>query len=160
MLAPDNNPSKRQRLSAVLISMLLTMTVGMSLWVLRDLKCDADFHWGNGGEEEVVGYLLLGFCELVLPTLIIVVLPFILFVPPSFQMKRWPAMIGLAGLLPILLQALLLRQSPAHIWQDLYGSPGIYLLSESFAVIGCGVYLLLLHWLSSRSQEHSPPPQP
>ena len=158
MLA-DNNPSKRQRLSAVLISMLLTMTVGMSLWVLRDLKRDTDFHWGNGGEEEVVGYLVLGFCELVLPTLIMVVLPFILFVPPSFQMKRWPAMIGLSALVPILLEALLLRHGPARIWHDLYGSPGIYLLFESIAVIGCAVYLLLLRWLSSRRQEPSPPLQ-
>jgi hypothetical protein len=159
MLAADNNPSKRQRLSAVLISMLLTMTVGVSPWVLRDLMREADFHWGNGGEEEVVGYLLLGFCELALPTLIVAVLPFILLVSPSFQMKRWPAMIGLASLLPILLQALLLRHGPARIWHDLYDSPGIYVLFESFAVIGCGVYLLLLRWLSSRSHERSHPLQ-
>ncbi len=155
MLAADSDLSKRQRLTAVLISMLLTMTFGVSLWVLRDLIRDADFHWGNGGEEEVVGYLVLGFCELVLPTLMIVVLPFILLVSPSFQMKRWPVMIGLAGLLPVLLQAVILRHSPARIWHDLYDESGIYLLFEFFAMIGCGVYLLLLRWLSWRCQEHS-----
>lgn len=145
-----------QRLLAAMAAIIVTAALVTIAFVLRDLKRETDFHWGNGGEEQVVGYLLFGFAELLLPWVVLIVAPIVLLIPARFQQKSWPAMVGIATLLPLLLEGLLLRHGPSRIWHDLYDSPGIYLAYEVAALICCGVYLLLLRWLGLRKRMRSP----
>jgi hypothetical protein len=136
-----------QRLLAAIAALIVTAVLVTSAFVLRDLKQDNDLHWGNGGEEEIVGYLLFGFAELLLPWIALVAAPFVLMIPARIQQKNWPSMIGVAALLPLLLGGILLRHGLSRIWHDIYNSPGIYLANEVAAIVCYGMYLLLLRSL-------------
>jgi hypothetical protein len=139
-----------QRLLAAIAAMIVTAVIVTIVFVLRDLKEDTAFHWGNGGEEQIVGYLLFGSAELLLPWLVLFVTPIVVLIPPRFQHKSWPTMVWAAVLLPLLLEGLLLQHSPSRIWHDICDSPGIFLACEVVALTCCGLYLSLLRWLRLR----------
>ena len=141
-----------QRVLAVSAAMGFTVALGITLVVLRDSKRNTDFHWGNGGEEQIVGIFLLAATFSLLPTLLFVILPAILLTPVYFQRRRWLAMLGLAALVPLLVEGLLLWQSHVGIWREARVSSWLYVGPELFALICCAEYLLLLRWLEAKNR--------
>ncbi len=139
-----------QRVLVAMSALLVTAVLVTIVIVLRDLKRDRDFHWGNAGEEQLVGYFLFLFAGLLFPRMLLVVVPLVLLIPARYQQRNWSAMLGIASLLPPLLEALLLRHSPSRILHHIQDSPEIFLAFEVAALVCCGLYLLSLRWLGIR----------
>ena len=140
----DVSPWKRA--ASVVLSFSLTLAVACSSVVLRDVRRDQDFHWGNGGEEQIIGFLLIVGTPFLLCFMVIAISS-VLLIPPAVQSRRWPVLMGIAAVAPTTVECLLLRQSPLRMLHNLQDAWPIYGFVEFLALGCCGAYLLMLRWL-------------
>ncbi len=111
----DGNIEWWKRLLGALASTTVTLVACIAVFVWHDLKHNPGHHWGNGGEEQIAGFLLIACGFPLLITFFLVIVPLVLLLPARIQLDWWPAMMGFAALVPMLMEVVFLPQSPSAI---------------------------------------------
>ena len=130
---------------AVLLPTLLAMVFYAAV---RDyVRSPQDFHWGNGGEEQIVGATVIFGGLGALSTYVLFIMPLVLVWPVRSQLKHWYAFIAVALLwlplaLPVAGNARLI--DTLHDILHPFRRDLVWLL-EPFALLASGSYLFLLH---------------
>ena len=131
-----------------LLGFLLVTVIRDSMWMPQD------FHWGNAGEEQIVGYfaIVVGFGALI--TYVLFIAPLVLLWPVRSQLKHWYAMLLVSLLWLPPAGAVAGNARPEAMLHDLLHPfhPDILWFLEPFAPLACGVYLLLLHRAVKRAR--------
>ena len=138
-----------QRLLFALGALVFTLLLSIALCAIHDFSREPGLQWGNGGEIQVSGFILIVGGIVVLATYVLLVVPLVLLWPVASQRKHWYGMLCVAAIWPVLqLWIALLHEHPSikNIQQYL----PLYGRLQLFALCSCGSYLLLIHWQHRR----------
>lgn len=145
------------RLLLAFAAMFLASLAALVFIVLRDMLTHTDVSWGNGGEEQIVGYFAIYGGIGSLFTYIFFVVPLVLLWPVRSQLKHWYAilLVSLFWLPPAM--AFIGNRRAVDMLHDLLHPfhPHILWLMEPFAPLACGLYLLLLLHRTKRAKPTS-----
>ena len=139
-----------QRLLFGLGALVFNLLLMIALVAIHDFSHEPGLQWGNGGEIEMAGYILIFGGLAILVTYVLLVLPLALFWPVASQRKHGYAMLCVAMIWPPFLYGLLQHK---HLWmhiREVRQYPGLYGWPELFALCSCGYYLLLIKWQHRR----------
>lgn len=132
---------------ALIVVLLLTIV----LFVIRDYRREPNhFQWSNGGENQIVAFILIYDGLVILTTYVFFVVPLVLLSPTESQRKHWYAVLCVAIVWPPLLLGITLHGRLAILFQAVRRDPGPFGRLELLALCSCGCYLLLIHWQHRR----------
>jgi hypothetical protein len=127
---------------ALIFVLLLTIVLS----VIRDYRREPNyFQWSNGGESQIVAYILIFGGLVILATYVFFVVPLVLLWPAESQRRHWYAMLCVAMVWPPLLLGITMHGRPSLLFQEVRRSPGVFGWLELLALCSCGFYLLLIH---------------
>ncbi len=132
---------------ALIFILLLTIV----LFVIRDYRREPNyFQWSNGGESQIVAFILIYGGLVILTTYVFFVVPLVLIWPAESQRKHWYAMLCVAMVWPPLLLGITLHGRPSILFQTIRRSLSAVGWVELLALCSCGCYLILVHWQHRR----------
>jgi hypothetical protein len=137
-----------KRLLAVLTSIATSVAIGLLLVLLRDLKTDSDFHWGNAGEEQIVFFILF-ILRVPLLSAFLFIAPLAILTPINVQRRYWPLMVSVAALITLLLGGMFPSHSISQIFTEVRTEPWFFTGLELAVLSGCGAYVLFLRRFDS-----------
>jgi hypothetical protein len=145
-----------KRLLTGFVALVSTLLVAIISYTINDFRREPNLHWSNGGESQIVAYMLIYGGLIVLTTYFFFVVPLILLWPAESERKHWYAMLCVAMFWPPLLLGIIFRRDPLLILFDgIRHNPGILGWLELFALCSCGCYLLLIRWQQRRLERRS-----
>lgn len=133
-------------LGALIFNLLLTI----ALVAIHDFSYNPGLQWGNGGEIQMAGYILIFGGLAILATYVLFVVPLVLFWPVASQRKHWYVMLCIAMIWPPFLYGMLQHEHLSMHLKEIRQYPGLLKWPELFALCSCGCYLLLIHWKHGR----------
>lgn len=129
----------------VLVPMLLLMIVSATV---RDyIQTPQNFHWGNGGEEQIVGAIAIYGGLGALCTYVLFIVPLVLLWPLRSQLNHWYAFLLVSLVWVPLALSVAGNARPTdmlHSFLHPFHRDLVWLL-EPFAFLASGFYLFLLY---------------
>jgi hypothetical protein len=135
------------------LALLFTLLLTIALIAIKDFRREPNLQWLNGGEIQMVGYVLIFGGLAILVTYICFVVPLVLLWPVESQRKHWYAMLCVSMLWPPLLVGVAEWPSPSGFFGDLRADRSLYAWLELFALCWCGCYLLLIYRYHRRAKD-------
>ena len=139
-----------KRLLLAFGALLFTLLLPIASVTVRDFWREPELQWFNGGETQIVVFILLVGGLLILATYIVFVAPLVLLWLVESQHKHWFMMLCVSMLWPPILAGIIWHYDPWRLVHEMYQNPGIFGWPEVFALISCSSHLLLLRWRRGR----------
>ena len=148
-----------KRLLAALASTCLTLGVGSVLATYRSAAALGEHHWGNGGLEQIFGFVVLIGGVAAAALFLFVEMPLVLLIPVSIQQRYWHMFLLFAAFVGPLALECVTHPTASRLWMDLRHEPGFLLISLLSGLFSCGVYFFMLFRMNPRPVERpSAPP--
>lgn len=135
------------RLVAAFLATCLTLGLVTILTTLRVAKSLGDYHWGNGGVEQIVGWTLTFGSVIAAGFFVAVIAPLVLIIPPAYQRKYWWIVLSFSAMVGPIVTGLYPSRSVHQLWADVQNTPGLF-ASVSLVGLCCStVYLSAIFWI-------------
>ncbi len=139
-----------RRMMFAALAMLFTLLVLADVEAVKDFRQDPGLHWGNGGEIQITGFILLVGVPVCATTLVLLVMP-MLWLWREESRRRHPFVVLLAVLAwPLLLNLCVQRQGPRVFLAAVRWDPGFFLAQDGLALLAYCGYKALLSWQQRR----------